>query len=76
MSSINLAQRATYGELTVEEVNGATKEMLEENYYFGFAVLYWASRHCGTEVVEAILDKKVNIDGLSGEVSVVVATFY
>jgi hypothetical protein len=66
MTDINLAQRAFEGKLTVEEVNAATKEKLEED-----KVLYWASRNCPTEVVEAILDKNVNIDGLS-TVSIVV----
>jgi hypothetical protein len=31
MTSINLAQRAKIGELTVDEVKGATKEKLEKN---------------------------------------------
>jgi hypothetical protein len=64
MTTINLVKRARDGELTVEEVNAATKEKLEED-----KVLYWASSYCGLEVVEAILDKNVNIDGLSTNVS-------
>jgi hypothetical protein len=51
--------------LTVEEVNTATKEKLEDDKYVGCMVLYLASWNCGIEVVEAILNKKVNIDGLS-----------
>jgi hypothetical protein len=66
MTSNNLAERAIEGELTVEEVNRATKEKLEEkDFSYGYTVLYWASKRCGIEVVEAILDKGVNIDGLS-----------
>jgi hypothetical protein len=72
MTSIKLAERASLGKLTVEEVNGATKEKLEEDKSWdGYTVLYWASRYCSIDVVEAILDKKVNIDGLSGYVSMV-----
>jgi hypothetical protein len=74
MTDINLAERAYRGELTVEEVNAATKEKLEKDKFGGCTVLYWASRECGIEVVEAILDKNVNINGLS-EVSIVVSTY-
>jgi hypothetical protein len=76
MTDINLAERASYGKLTVEEVNGATKEKLEEDKSYGYTVLYLASWKCGIEVVEAILDKNVNIDGLSGYVSIVGGTYY
>jgi hypothetical protein len=74
MTDINLAQRALEGKLTVEEVNGATKEKLEKDKYFEDTVLHCASRECRIEVVEAILDKNVNIDGLSS-VSIVVGTY-
>jgi hypothetical protein len=76
MTSINLAQRARKGKLTVEEVNQATKEKLEKDQYVRDLVLYWASRECQIEVVEAILDKKVNIDGLSSVSIVIVVTYY
>jgi hypothetical protein len=75
MTDINLAKRARDGKLTVSEVNGATKEKLEGDKYFEYTVLYWASVKCGIEVVEMILDKKVNIDELSN-VSIVVGTYY
>jgi hypothetical protein len=66
MTDINLAAIALNGQLTVEEVNGATKEKLETDKSLdGDPVLFCASRYCGIEVVEAILDKKVNIDGFS-----------
>jgi hypothetical protein len=65
MTSTNLAECAEKGELTVEEVNEATKEKLEEDKLYGGTVLYWASENCPIEVVEAILNKNVNIDGLS-----------
>jgi hypothetical protein len=68
MTDINIAERAFEGKLKVEDVNAAAKEKLKEKY-LGNSLLYWACS-CGIEVVEAILDKKVNIDGLSGEVSV------
>jgi hypothetical protein len=72
MTAINLAHRAFEDRLTVEEVRGATKEKLEEKDEDENTVLYWASWKCPIEVVEAILDKNVNIDGLSGFVSIVV----
>jgi hypothetical protein len=76
MTSTNLAERAWKGKLTVEDVKGATKEKLEEeNNEYGNTVLYLASLHCGIKVVEAILDKGVNIDGLSF-VSIVGSTYY
>jgi hypothetical protein len=75
MTDINLADFAYDGELTVEEVNEATKEKLEEDKdQYGNTVLYCASYKCGIDVVEAILDKGVNIDGLS-DVSIVVGTY-
>jgi hypothetical protein len=78
MTDINLAERAEKGKLTVEEVNAATKEKLEEDKdkEYGNTVLYWASYKCGVEVVEAILDKNVNIDVQSGSVSIVVVAYY
>jgi hypothetical protein len=76
MTDINLAERARDEELTVKEVNAATKEMLEEDKCIGYSVLYCATFNCPIEVVEAILDKNVNIDRLSGYVSIVVVTCY
>jgi hypothetical protein len=75
MTDINLAERALERKLTVEEVNASTKEKLETDKEDGNTVLYWASEKCPIEVVEAILDKNVNINGLS-RVSIVVVTYY
>jgi hypothetical protein len=75
MTDIDLAMRAIDGELTLEEVNATTKEKLEEDKWRGNTVLSCASRYCGIEVVEAIINKGVNIDGLS-EVSIVVGAYY
>jgi hypothetical protein len=73
----NLAQRAYEGKLTVKEVNRVTKEKLENDKdNFGCMALYWASFYGPIEVVEAILDKNVNIDQLSGSVSIVDGTYY
>jgi hypothetical protein len=72
MTDINLAKRASQGKLTVEEVNGATKEKLETDKDGAYTVLFWASWKCGIEVVEAILDKNVSIDVQSGYVSLMV----
>jgi hypothetical protein len=74
MTTTNLAQRAYEGKLTVEEVNRATKEKLEEDKRGGYTVLFCASQICGIEVVEAILDKNVNVDGFS--VSIIIDTYY
>jgi hypothetical protein len=76
MTDINLAKRAEEGELTVEKVNGATKEKLEGDIdEYGNTVICNATYKCPIEVVEAILDKNVNIDGLS-RVSIVVGIYY
>jgi hypothetical protein len=72
MMDINLAQRAYDGELTVEEINGATKEKLENDKLYGSTLLCNATYKCPIEVVEAILDKNVNIDVQSGYVSLLV----
>jgi hypothetical protein len=69
MTDINLSERAWKGKLTVEDVKDATKEKLEEKDEPGNTVLYRASYRCGIEVVEAILDKNVNIDEFSTNVS-------
>jgi hypothetical protein len=76
MTSTNLAERAREGKLTIEEVNATSKEKLEQDKdEYGNTVLYWASCYCPINVVEAILDKNVNIDGLS-RVNIVAVTFY
>jgi hypothetical protein len=73
MTDINLAKRAFEGDLTVEEVNAATKEKLEgDKDSLGYTVLFWASRYSSIEVVGAILDKNVNINVQSGYVSLLV----
>jgi ankyrin repeat protein len=65
MTTINLAVLARDGKLTVAEVNLTTKEKLEEDRGLGYTVFYWACERCSVEVIEAILNKGVNIDGLS-----------
>jgi hypothetical protein len=76
MTATNLAQRAYDGELTVEEVNGATKQMLEtEKNSGGCTVLFWASRNCGIKVVEAIVNKGVNVNGFSA-VSIIADCYF
>jgi hypothetical protein len=76
MTSINLADRAWEGELTVEEVNAATKERLERKSSSGNTVLYWASNKCGIKVVEAIINKGVDVNGFSTSVSIVFISIY
>jgi hypothetical protein len=76
MSSTNLAYLATNGKLTVqEEVNAATKDKLKKDECAGHPLLLCASRYCPIEVIEAILDKGVNIiNEFSQSVSMVVGT--
>jgi ankyrin repeat protein len=63
---INLAQRAYNSELTIEEINNATKDQLNNDKdKYGATCLYWACARCSIKLVEAILDKGVDIDGLS-----------
>jgi hypothetical protein len=70
MTFNNLAQHAFERKLTVGEVNRATKEKLEEDKCGGYTVLVWASARCSIEVVEAILDKGVDVNALhASEVS-------
>jgi hypothetical protein len=76
MTSTNLSQLAFQGKLTIEEVKDATKKKLEEDMSYGCTVLYFASWKCPIEVVEAILDKNVNIDGLSYVSFVVIINYY
>jgi hypothetical protein len=75
-TDINLALRALVGKLTVKEVNDATKEKVEEDIkYNGSTVLFCASRWCGIEVVEAIINKGVDVNQLS-DVSIVITIYY
>jgi hypothetical protein len=77
-STDNLAERAAEGKLTVEEVRKATKEKVESDKTSdGDTVLFWASHgECGIEVVEAILNNGVDVNGLSSIVSIVIITCY
>jgi ankyrin repeat protein len=64
----NLAVLAFEKLLTVEDVRLATKEKLEEDKSkSGYTVLYWACICCHDDVVEAILEKGVDINGLSNK---------
>jgi ankyrin repeat protein len=62
---LNLPEYGWRGQLTVEQVNQATREMLEEKNKFGYTIIYCASKSCSIEVVEAIIDKGVDINALS-----------
>jgi hypothetical protein len=75
MTTMNLAKRAYNGKLTVQQVNDATMEKLETDMWDGYSVLFRASQIGPIKVVEAILDKGINIDGFS-EVGIVVAAYY
>jgi hypothetical protein len=75
-TDVNLAECAWGGMLTVEEVNAATKKMLEDDKFVGCTVLYWASYNCGIEAVEAIINKGVDVNQLSEYVSIVIIIYY
>jgi hypothetical protein len=71
--SVNLAERAFSGKMTISEVNKATKQKLETDMnIYGYKVLYCASCSCGIDVVEAIINKGVDVNGLSGDVSIII----
>jgi ankyrin repeat protein len=57
-----LAYRAITSKLTVEEVKCATLETLEKETWRGRSVLFCACSRCSPEIVEAVLDKGVDID--------------
>jgi ankyrin repeat protein len=65
--SNNLAIQASRGALTVEDVAQASKTKLEQDKYpNGFSVLYQACSRCSVDVVQAILDKGIDINETSG----------
>jgi hypothetical protein len=62
--SKSLAQRGQIGELTVADVQEATLDALINDLQYGtFSVLYQACMgRCAVEVIEAILDKGVDVN--------------
>jgi hypothetical protein len=75
-TDVNLAYRAKEGNLTVEEVNAATKDKLEtDKNKYGNTTLFLASFGCGIEVVEAIINKGVDVNQLSGPVSIIIICY-
>jgi hypothetical protein len=69
-SNTSLAERTWRTEVTKEEINGATKEKLDELDAHGYTLLYSACKNSSIEIIETILDKDVDIDAQSGEVSI------
>jgi ankyrin repeat protein len=61
----NIARRALKGLLTVEEVNHVTKEKLETEFDDGWTTLYCATSGSSVDVVQAIIDRGVNINAFS-----------
>jgi ankyrin repeat protein len=59
------SERAFYRDLTVEEVNNASKEELQQDEFSGYTIVWCASGWCTVEVVEAILNKGIDINLLS-----------
>jgi hypothetical protein len=57
---------AQKGRLTLAIIHPATKEELEQDFYFENTVLLSAAWFGQVEIVNALLDKGLNIDGLSG----------
>jgi ankyrin repeat protein len=61
MSKYEIQNHAADGTLTKEEIKSFTNiQQLNEHQ-----VIYWASMHCTEDVVEALIDKGVNIDMIS-----------
>jgi hypothetical protein len=59
----SLAVRAIEGKLTVEDIQQSTKQKLEEDRSIsGNSVLYCACWHSSIDVIEAILDKGVDVN--------------
>jgi ankyrin repeat protein len=66
MSSGNLATRAIQGTLKIKDIKRATKEKLETDFdEDGSTVLMCACSSCSVDVVEAILDKGIDVNTLS-----------
>jgi hypothetical protein len=74
----NLASRIANGSLTIEDIKSAPKERLEEDTYQGFRVLYCSCQIAPVEIVEAILDRGVNINAISkhNETAIMVAASF
>jgi hypothetical protein len=65
-STKNLSSLAFTSQLTLQDVKQATQEELEmKDAPDGRTLLYNASWACSVEIVEAILDRGVDIDGIS-----------
>jgi ankyrin repeat protein len=61
----NLAYRAYSGELTITEVYCADIRNLVKDTFISYKTLFWASAKCSMEIVQAILDRNVNVNELS-----------
>jgi ankyrin repeat protein len=62
------AYLASRGRLTVEMVKEANINQLQQSRCAGFTTLYWASYSCPVEVVQALLDRGLDINETSGRV--------
>jgi ankyrin repeat protein len=68
MEEQNLLLKASQGTLTVNDIKQVVSiENLENDIHDEYKTLYWASCSCPVEVVEAILDRGVDIDAVSGK---------
>jgi ankyrin repeat protein len=61
----NLARLAWSREIALQDIQTTTKNLNLEKTRAGNTILYCASWQCEREIVEAILDKGVDINGLS-----------
>jgi ankyrin repeat protein len=59
-----LSQLAYHGKLTIYHVKHAEKNVLEEEDYCGHKIIYYAAAKCSTAVVQALLDKGIDINGV------------
>jgi ankyrin repeat protein len=65
MATSDVPSKAWNAKLTEEEIQLAPLEHLEEKGNGGGTVLYYSSRNCTLNIVQALVDRGVNINGLS-----------
>jgi ankyrin repeat protein len=62
MSSPTLANLAHQSKLTIQHINQATAQELDESEDENLSVIYWACRNCSKEIVQALINKGVNFN--------------
>jgi ankyrin repeat protein len=62
---LNLAQLASLNQLTINHITPVDKITLQEIQHSGQHLLYWVSCNCNVELLQAMLDKGVDVDQLT-----------